>query len=159
MRLMDVAEPRITVLYRRAGSSVDRRAVRRFAEALRGEVAGGREFVCLLTDDAELRRLNTEFLGHEYPTDVLSFPSGAAEGPMGDIAISVQRAAEQARTLGHALEDELRILMLHGVLHLLGMDHESDRGQMSRAERRWRERFGLPHALTERARRGRTARP
>ena len=69
---------------------------------------------------------------------------------LGEIAISHHRAAAQAADFGHALEDEIRILMLHGLLHLLGMDHETDRGAMRRAETRWRRRLGLPVGLIER---------
>jgi probable rRNA maturation factor len=69
---------------------------------------------------------------------------------MGDLAISLARARAQARHFGHSIQDEVRVLMLHGVLHLLGMDHESDGGRMARAERRWRSRLGLPPSLTER---------
>jgi probable rRNA maturation factor len=90
------------------------------------------------------------FLGKSYPTDVLSFPSGEREA-LGEIAISVQRAGEQADEYGHELNDEIRILMLHGVLHLMGMDHENDRGAMARAEKRWRTEFGLPSGLIERS--------
>jgi probable rRNA maturation factor len=116
------------------------------------ETAQGRPFHCLITDDRELRRLNRDFLGHDYPTDVLSFPSGSESGFAGEIAISVDRATEQAAAFGHSVSEEIRILMLHGVLHLLGMDHEKDRGSMKRAETRWRKRFGLPAALIERVR-------
>ena len=70
------------------------------------EVADGRRFNCLLTDDRELRRLNRKFLGQDYPTDVLSFPSGAETGFAGEIAISVGRAVEQAEEFGHDLDDE-----------------------------------------------------
>lgn len=71
---------------------------------------------------------------------------------LGDLAISLARARTQAREFGHTTEQEVRVLMLHGVLHLLGMDHESDRGQMARAEKRWRARLGLPNGLIERVR-------
>jgi probable rRNA maturation factor len=125
--------------------------MRAFADQLRDQVADGRPFTCLITDDRELERLNRMFLGKEYPTDVLSFPS-SGPGILGEIAISVQRAREQAEDHGHDTADEIRILMLHGVLHLLGMDHERDRGSMARAEKRWREAFGLPVGLIERSR-------
>jgi probable rRNA maturation factor len=69
---------------------------------------------------------------------------------LGDIAISAARARAQARDFGHSTEDEIRILMLHGVLHLLGMDHETDAGVMARAEKRWRARLGLPNGLIDR---------
>jgi probable rRNA maturation factor len=124
-----------------------------FATALRGELAAA-PFTCLFTNDKELRRLNRQFLGHDYPTDVLSFPDpGCEPGPWGggELAISVERAAEQANALGHTLFDELRILMLHGALHLGGMDHETDKGEMARLERQWRKRLALPAGLIERA--------
>jgi probable rRNA maturation factor len=139
------------ILYRRAGSSLPRRDIRVFADKLRDQVTGGRPFTCMITDDSELERLNRMFLGKDYPTDVLSFPS-TGPGPLGEIAISVQRAAEQAGKYGHEVLDEVRILMLHGVLHLLGMDHEGDHGSMARAERRWRQIFHLPDGLIERTR-------
>src|SRR5262245_15000813 len=139
-----------TVLFKRAAGDVRPLAVRRFARKLQTEVARGRTFDTLLTGDADLRRWNREFLGKNYATDVLSFPS--AHGGLGDIAISIARARAQAREHGHTAEDEVRILMLHGLLHLLGMDHESpdDRGRMARAEKRWRLKLGLPCGLIER---------
>ena len=138
------------VLFRRVPSGLDRRAIEAFAWQLRNRVAAGREFRCLITGDAELRRLNRRFLGKNYPTDVLSFPAGPGLGELGELAISAPRAAEQAREFGHAVEEEIRILMLHGVLHLTGMDHERDRGAMARAEVAWRKKLGLPAGLIER---------
>ena len=76
---------------------------------------------------------------------------GFVTGWLGEIAISADRAAEQAREFGHSRLDEIRILMLHGVLHLLGMDHETDRGRMARAEARWRRKLDLPTGLIARA--------
>lgn len=136
------------VLFRHTPAGVRRRPLEEFACELRGRVAGGRWFQCLITGDEELRRLNRQFLGKDYPTDVLSFP--AANDMPGEIAISAERAAEQAREFGHSVEDEIRILMLHGVLHLAGMDHERDRGAMARAETAWRKRLRLPASLIER---------
>ena len=130
---------------------LNRPMLEQFAGDLQHEVAGGRRFTCLLTRDAELHRLNRDFLGKDYPTDVLSFPSGSPKGFLGELAISVDRAREQGAEHGHDLEQEIRILMLHGVLHLLGMDHEHDRGVMARAENRWRKQFELPAGLIERA--------
>jgi probable rRNA maturation factor len=69
---------------------------------------------------------------------------------LGDIAISLARARAQAREFGHAIEQEIQILMLHGVLHLMGHDHETDSGAMARAEKRWRSKLGLPNGLIER---------
>ncbi|MCS6952568.1 MAG: rRNA maturation RNase YbeY [Bryobacterales bacterium] len=127
-----------------------RRALAAFARRLEETVAGGQRFTCLLATDRELRDLNRRFLGRDEPTDVLSFPQPGQTGWLGEIAISVDRAAEQAARFGHSVAEEIQILMLHGVLHLLGMDHETDRGRMARVERAWRKRLGLPQALTER---------
>jgi len=140
-----------SVIFRRAPRRIKKRRLRELATAIQ-KAAGGRGFCCLLTGDAELRRLNREFLGRDYPTDVLSFPSPGPDGSLGDMAISTARAAEQARELGHSIEEEIGVLMLHGALHLLGMDHERDRGRMARAERRLRRELGLPSGLIERTR-------
>jgi len=117
---------------------------------LESEVTEGRPFSCLIANDAELRRLNREFRGKDYATDVLSFPSEMPLGFLGDIAISYDQAKQQASEHGHPTGTEVEILMLHGVLHLLGMDHETDRGQMAREENRWRGAFGLPRGLIAR---------
>ena len=143
------SDPLIT--YRRKPATLDTASLESFAETLRDRVARGREFHCRITNDAELQTLNGRFLGRDYPTDVLSFPSGTESAHVGDLAVSLQRARVQAREWSHTLEDEIRILMLHGVLHLLGMDHESDDGRMRRAELRWRRKFGLPNGLIERS--------
>jgi probable rRNA maturation factor len=152
-----------TVTFRRLPADVRPRAVGMFARKLEREVARGREFHCLIAGDTELRRLNRDFRGQDYATDVLAFPAqpqavteprpqGSGPGPLGDLAISLQRARAQARQFGHATETEIRVLMLHGLLHLLGLDHESDNGRMAKAERRWRTKLGLPGGLIERVR-------
>lgn len=133
------------LLFRHPSRRVRRTPLRDFLRELVKRVARRRGIItCLITNDAELRRLNRQFCGKNYATDVLSFPPD-------EMAISLDRAAEQARELGHSLDEELRILMLHGVLHLCGMDHETDSGQMRRAETRWRKKLGLPSGLIERA--------
>lgn len=139
------------LVFAAATPGVDRRALRRFAARLRDEVAGGRPFCCRIASDREVRGLNRLFLGQDRPTDVLSFPSASGIGSLGDIAIALPCARRQAAALGHGVDVELRVLLLHGVLHLLGYDHETDRGRMRRAEERWRARLGLPHSLTGRA--------
>jgi probable rRNA maturation factor len=137
-----------SVTFRRVPATLRRSAIERFARRLQKEVAGGSPFDTLITGDAELRRLNRAFRKKDYTTDVLSFPS---EGPgLGDVAISLGRARAQAREFGHSIEQEISILMLHGVLHLLGHDHEVDRGRMARLEKRWRAELGLPTGLIER---------
>jgi probable rRNA maturation factor len=138
------------VSFHRRPAELNRGSVTAFADLLRTQVAAGASFHCRITTDRELRRLNGQFRGKDQTTDVLSFPSGTAEY-LGDIAISADRARAQARRFGHSLEQELGILMLHGLLHLLGMDHETDRGRMARAEERWREKLGLPGSLIRRA--------
>ena len=138
------------VLFRRAPSGLNRRGIERFASQLRKRVALGREFHCLITSDAELQRLNREFLGRDYPTDVLSFPAAGTVGEMGEMAISGRRAIEQSRQFQHTPEVEICVLMLHGLLHLKGMDHERDDGAMARAEVAWRRKLGLPAGLIER---------
>ena len=140
------------VLFRRAPAELDRRNLERFAQTLREQVSKDAGFTCLVTGDRELRRLNRAFLGKDYPTDVLSFPAAGPAFFLGEIAISADRARAQAAEFGHSLEEEICILMLHGVLHLLGMDHSTDRGRMARAEARWRKRLGLPAGLIERVR-------
>ncbi len=115
-------------------SAEEKRRVRAFTRTLSERVAGRRPFTCLITNDAELQTLNQKFLGHDYPTDVLSFPAGNGGTELGEIAISAERAEAQARALGHDRADEIRILMLHGVLHLTGLDHERDRGEASPAD-------------------------
>jgi probable rRNA maturation factor len=123
-----------------------------FAVTLQRRVTGRRTFTCLFTNDAELRGLNRRFRGKNKATDVLSFPTGWRwrREVSGDIAVSLDHARAQARDFGHRMGDELRILMLHGVLHLLGMDHEADSGEMARAEVAWRKELRLPAGLIER---------
>jgi probable rRNA maturation factor len=129
----------------------EKRSLRSFLRELSQSIGHGRGFCCLLTGDSELQRLNREFLDHDYPTDVLSFPAGEGETSLGELAISVERAHAQAEQFGHTALDELRVLMLHGALHLSGMDHERDRGEMGKAERKFRSQFGLPDTLIARA--------
>jgi probable rRNA maturation factor len=129
-----------------------RRELEAFARQLSAELAGARPFCALVTTDARLQALNREFRGLDASTDVLSFPSGDAAGSLGDIAISIGHARRQAREHGHDAATEIRVLLLHGLLHLLGHDHESDRGQMRRLETRLRRRYALPAGLIERTR-------
>ncbi|MBP7586595.1 MAG: rRNA maturation RNase YbeY [Thermoanaerobaculia bacterium] len=93
--------------------------------------------------DATVRRLNREFRGKDKATDVLSFPGEESpEGRhLGDIVISIPTAERQARERGATLEEEVKLLLLHGVLHCLGHDHETDQGEMERLESRLRRRW------------------
>lgn len=127
--------------------SLDRFVARaKRAAGLRGAVT------VLVTTSRELRRLNARFRGKDKPTDVLSFPAQvvAASRFAGDVAISADIAAKNARRLGHSPAEEVKILALHGVLHLAGYDHEVDNGLMARREARMRQQLGLPDALIER---------
>lgn len=108
-----------------------------------------------LVSDAAMRRLNAQYRDSDYATDVLSFPSDTP-GVLGDIAIARGVAARQARAQGHAKVTEVKVLALHGLLHLLGYDHERDRGEMRRAEDRLRRRAGLPVGLIARHARSHT---
>ena len=140
-----------SLLFQVATPGLSRRSVRAFVKRLEAEVAGGRAFGCMLACDQELRRLNREFRKQDHPTDVLSFPAEQpSQGFLGEIAISFETARLQALQYGHSLDEEIEILMLHGLLHLLGMDHETDRGRMLNAERKWRASLGLPAGLIER---------
>ena len=123
---------------RRKTSPARLRRVLRGAAAIlrvRGEVA------VVLAGDALLRRLNRAYRGKDRPTDVLSFPGDGGESGLGDVVISVATAERNARGLGRTLLQELDVLALHGFLHLLGYDHETDDGTMDRLEARLRKRL------------------
>ena len=111
-----------------------------------------------LVSDARVRALNQRYRRKDEATDVLSFPADAAAprttGELGDIVIATGVARRQARAAGHSLQSELRVLALHGLLHLLGYDHHDpdDNGRMARLENRLRRRGGLKAGLIERAR-------
>ena len=107
----------------------------------------------LLTANDHMRRLNRQFRKKNKPTDVLSFPTfkNSREKYAGDVAISIEIAKQNAQRLGHSLEDEIKVLMLHGLLHLAGYDHESDNGEMASLEDGLRRKLGLPTGLISRA--------
>jgi len=106
----------------------------------------------LLTSSAEMKSLNRRFRGKDKPTDVLSFPAepGARKQFAGEIAISAAIASQNACALGHSPAEEVKILVLHGVLHLRGYDHQCDNGQMARREKHLRAKLHLPLGLIER---------
>jgi probable rRNA maturation factor len=111
----------------------------------------------LLTSSAEMKSLNRRFRGKDKPTDVLSFPAepDAQKQFAGEIAISAEIASQNARALGHSPAEEVKILVLHGVLHLHGYDHECDNGQMAKREKQLRAKLRLPPGLIERVTRER----
>ncbi len=104
-----------------------------------------------ITPDARVRALNRQFRRKDEATDVLSFPAGE-RGQLGDVVIASGVARRQAKAAGHSLQTELKVLALHGLLHLLGYDHETDDGRMRRVERRLRVKGGLAEGLIERTR-------
>ena len=108
----------------------------------------GRVTIAVVTDPV-MRRLNRQYRGADEATDVLSFPADASPntGFLGDLAIARGMAARQARAQGHSTRVEIRVLALHGLLHLLGYDHEVDAGEMARLEERLRRRAGVPSGL------------
>jgi probable rRNA maturation factor len=124
----------------------------RFVNRARAAVGLEGEVHVLLTGDATLRRLNRKFRGKNTATDVLSFPAGDgnAVGVAGDLAISLETAAGQAARFGHSLRDEVRVLLLHGVLHLAGLNHEADAGEMAAREAELRRDLGLETGLIAR---------
>ncbi|HKZ31177.1 MAG TPA: rRNA maturation RNase YbeY [Vicinamibacteria bacterium] len=131
----------VVLLNRQRSRSVSpprlRRVLRAAAQALR--VRG--ELALVLAGDGLLRRLNRDYRGEDEATDVLSFPGGGGEAGLGDVVISVARAERNARGLGRTLAQELEVLALHGFLHVLGYDHETDDGTMERLEGRLRRRL------------------
>jgi probable rRNA maturation factor len=102
-----------------------------------------------VVSDRRMRALNRQFRGKDQVTDVLSFPA-ETRGFLGDVVIAGGVATRQARAAGHALQTEVRVLALHGLLHLLGYDHEADAGTMARVEARLRKKGGLREGLIER---------
>lgn len=133
----------------------DRTAVRGLAAWLSRtapRTLGGHVTIAIVTDQ-RMRALNRQFRGVDASTDVLSFPAAEA-GTLGDVAIARGVAARQAKAAGHSRATEIRVLALHGLLHLAGYDHETDDGEMARVEARLRRKGGLTDGLIERA--GRT---
>jgi probable rRNA maturation factor len=147
--------------------------VRAFVQRLRAALRlGRREFNICFVDDREIERLNAVFLGRRRPTDVLSFPwqeararertTGVSNAEfanfLGDVVISAETARRNARREGHSTRNEIRWLILHGLLHLLGYDHERDRGEMTSLELSLRERLGVAGQHKVQRRRARLAR-
>ncbi len=138
--------------------AVSTRALSLFAAKARRALRLSGEVNVRITSNRELLELNRRFRRKEKPTDVLSFPS-AVRGLAGDIAISAEIAASNAADLGHSMETELKVLILHGMLHLAGYDHETDNGDMQARETKLRRQFKLPTGLIERVNSGGQRRP
>jgi len=135
------------------GLGISRVGLVRFLREAKAVVGVKGEVAVLLARDATLRKLNRQFRGIDKATDVLSFPSAGmgASKHGGDLAISFETARRQAEEHEHTLNEELRVLMLHGLLHLAGMDHETDDGEMAAREAKLRKKLKLPVGLIARA--------
>ena len=140
-----------TVISKRSVPGLSGRALENFVRRVAQAVRLRGVPTVLLTSNRQMVQLNRRFRGKNHATDVLSFPSPTfVEGFAGDIAISLDIADANARALGHSLAEEVKILVLHGILHLAGYDHETDNGSMAAKEARLRQQFGLPSSLIER---------
>ncbi len=131
-----------------------RRELSRFVREVCEAIPLAGETSILLTTDIAIQALNRKFRRKNKPTDVLSFPSedvAAGSAYAGDLAISIETAARQAAEHGHSLLLEVQVLLLHGLLHLAGHDHEQDSGQMLQREQTLRQQFALPLGLIQRA--------
>jgi probable rRNA maturation factor len=143
-----VLEQKVIVVHKT--QAVSARALSLFAGKAQHALGIRGEVNIRVTSNRELRELNRRFRGKSKPTDVLSFPS-AMPDLAGDIAISADIAAANAADLGHSTETELKVLILHGLLHLAGYDHETGDGDMQARETELRQRLKLPMGLIERA--------
>ena len=129
------------------------------AEIVLGELgiilneSGGGELELIFVDDEQMQEINRTTREMDKPTDVLSFPLEMPGGmaPLGTVIISLDTAERAAKELGHSLFDEIKLLFIHGLLHLRGFDHETDEGEMRREEEKLVRQFGLPHSLIVRS--------
>lgn len=147
----EIAEKSLVILKKRI-PGLSEGALSRFVWRAKRAARIAGEVNVMVTSSGELRRLNQRFRRKNKPTDVLSFPAieGPRDGLAGDVAISADIAASNARRLGHTTAEEIKILVLHGILHLAGYDHERDEGEMAAEEAYLRKLFTLPLSLTER---------
>lgn len=132
--------------------AISQPALTRFLERARLAAGVTGSIGVLLTTDAGIRDLNRSFRGKDKATDVLSFPAApeVADSCAGDLAISLDTAARQAQEFHHSTGTEVRVLLLHGLLHLAGMDHETDGGEMAAVEQALRQKLRLPVSLIAR---------
>ena len=132
----------IEILNRQRRFAVDTDRLRRVADGALADVGrAGAPIAFTISNDRFLQKLNKAYRGKDRPTDVLSFLYDEDDGPIGDVAISIDRALAQATERGHSLQRELELLTLHGTLHVCGFDHETDNGEMEALERRLRRRL------------------
>ncbi|MEA3373555.1 MAG: rRNA maturation RNase YbeY [Campylobacterota bacterium] len=127
----------------RTSHDVDLDSLEKIADTLTEEM-----IELIITDDKEIQRYNKEFRQIDKATDVLSFPyEPMPMSPLGSIIISYEHAMTVSKRLGHSPDDEMALLFIHGILHLLGYDHEVDSGEMRQRERELIEQFSLPVSL------------
>lgn len=140
------------VIVRRPVAGLSGAALSRFVSRAKRAVGLRGTVNVLVTSGRELKRLNQRFRGKNRATDVLSFPVRAGEmnGLAGEVAIAADIARQNAKCFRHSTKDEIKVLALHGILHLAGYDHERDQGEMARTEARLQKSLGLPTALIER---------
>jgi probable rRNA maturation factor len=142
-RVAASSEVEVVVLNRQRRQRIDAPRLRRVLRGAARPLRAKGEVALVLAGDGLLRRLNREFRGRDKATDVLSFPGAGGEEGLGDVVISVPTAARNARRQGHSVLRELDVLALHGFLHVLGYDHETDDGTMDRLEKKLRRSLGL----------------
>ena len=119
-----------------------------YLEKIQNELVKDGTVELIFVDDQEIKSLNKNFRQIDKITDVLSFPLDFMEGlPLGSIVINIQMAKQKAKEFGHSLEDEIALMFIHGLLHLIGYDHETDHGQMRQKEQELIEKFSLPKSL------------
>lgn len=133
----------VLVLNRQRRFAVRPERMRSVVERAAGHLGISGEMALVLTNDRVIRPLNARYRGKDKATDVLSFPGEGGETGLGDVLISVETAGRNAKMLGRTLQQELDVLALHGFLHVLGYDHETDDGTMERLERRLRRKLGV----------------
>jgi len=133
----------VEVVNRQRRVKVDPDAWTTFAEKVLSAIGNsGSSATIAFVSDRNIRKLNQQFRGVDKPTDVLSFPNDEPDN-LGDVAISVETAAKQAKENGLSLNDEIAQLILHGLLHLSGYDHETDNGEMNRFELKLRRKLKI----------------
>jgi probable rRNA maturation factor len=139
----------IEVINRQRARKINAKEWREFAEEALRAIGAERDATIVLVGDEAIRKLNRQFRGRNCATDVLSFPSAAEafevdrQNELGEVVISVPRAILQARSNGLSFSEEMKQLILHGLLHLSGYDHETDKGRMNRLELRLRKTLGI----------------
>jgi probable rRNA maturation factor len=139
----------VEIVNRQRRRKINAKQWREFAQLASRAIGMEGDVTIVFVSDGAIKNLNRQFRGKNYATDVLSFPSKAeafavdSQTQLGEVVISVQRAAVQARGNGLSFSNEVKQLILHGLLHLSGYDHETDKGEMNRLELKLRKKLGI----------------